>query len=83
MPNLSIREWVQVETYGGILLASNDEFPPEDFCNRSLRKKISTFLSPTRKFLMLSVVSYSQGCPDSVTFRGDVKGLSDGTVCFK
>ena len=26
MLNLSIREWVLVETHGGILLASNDEF---------------------------------------------------------
>ena len=59
MPNLSIREWVPVETYGGILLASNDEFLSKDFCNRSLSKEISIFLSPTRKFLILSVVSYS------------------------
>ena len=36
MPNLSIREWIPVETYGGILLASNDEFLSKDFCNRSL-----------------------------------------------
>ena len=49
MPNLSIREWVPVETYRGILLASKDDFLSKDFCNRSLRKKISTFLSPTRK----------------------------------
>ena len=59
MLNLSIREWVPVETYGRILLASNDEFLSKDFSNRSLPKNITIFLSPTRKFLILSVVSYS------------------------
>ena len=39
MPNLSIREWIPVETYGGTLLPSNDEFLSKDFCNRSLSIK--------------------------------------------
>ena len=59
MLNLSIREWVLVQTYGGILLVSNDEFLFKDSRNRSLPKQISTILSPTRKFLILSLVSYS------------------------
>ena len=59
MLNLSIREWVPVQTYGGILLVSNDEFLSKDSRNRSLPKKISIILSPTRKFLILSIVSCS------------------------
>ena len=41
MPNLSIREWVPVESYGGILLASNDGSLSKDFCNRSLPIKLA------------------------------------------
>ena len=35
MLDLSIREWVPVETYGGILLPSNDEFLSKDFCQKN------------------------------------------------
>ena len=38
MLNLSVREWVPVETYGGILLALNNEFLSKCFCNTSLPK---------------------------------------------
>ena len=41
MLNLSIREWVTVETYREILLASNDESLSKDFCNRSLPKQLA------------------------------------------
>ena len=50
MPNLSIREWVSVETYEGILLASNDEFLSKDFCNRSLPKKFAFSWAPPENF---------------------------------
>ena len=43
MLNLSIREWVPAETYGGILLALNDEFLSKNFCNRSLPKNLAFF----------------------------------------
>ena len=57
MLDLSIREWVPVKSYGGILLASNDEFLSKDFCNGSLPKKISKHFSEPHQKISNTVCS--------------------------
>ena len=41
MLDLNSREWVPVETYGEMILTSDNEFLSEDFHHRSLLKKLT------------------------------------------
>ena len=41
MLKFGITEWIPVETYGGISLASHDEFLSKDLCNRSLLENLA------------------------------------------